>query len=452
MKNKIPLDAFITTVFDAIEDSGGKVYIVGGTVRDLYINQQVDFHDIDVEVYHLSLPQLEEILSRFGTVNEVGKSFGILKLSTLSTIDFALPRQEINIGNKHTDFDVIVDEDMDMKLASSRRDITMNAMLYEYQTGRILDFYHGKEDINHKIIRMVNKKSFKEDPLRVLRVARFVAKYQFDVDSETISFCKEMVASRLLETLSQERVYEEYSNILMTSKPSAGFEFLLEVNALPKYLKDLVHTMQRLDYHPEGSVWNHTMLVIDLGALCKHKSSYPLAFMWSCLLHDIGKPSSTTPTGSAPKHHLIGTDIFREVCTQLITSKKMQKYIRTMIKYHMELMNMAKNNARDNVYYRLLKYIDGIFPLEDLILLTKCDKLGRAMNSHESIKKLETYMQDKIDRLGKTALVPCIDGETLISLGYQPSTKFSEILDDAYKMQMQGKSKEAIIKEIKRKY
>ncbi|MFV0392923.1 MAG: CCA tRNA nucleotidyltransferase [Coprobacillaceae bacterium] len=439
MKNKITLDTLTTSVFDAIESGGGKVYIVGGTVRNLYINEQVDYHDIDVEVYHLSLVELQKILSQFGTVNEVGKSFGILKVSCLPTIDFALPRQEVNIGNKHTDFEVIVDQDMDMKIASSRRDITMNAMLYEYQTGRILDFYHGKEDIDQGIIRMVNKESFKEDPLRVLRIARFVAKYQFDVEKETKLFCKEMVERKLLDSLSSERIYEEYCKILMSSRPSHGFEFLNDMQALPKYLEDLKNTMQRLDYHPEGNVWNHTMLVVDLGALVKQKTSDPLSFMWSCLLHDIGKPETTTEKGSAPKHQLIGADVFRENCTTLIRSKTMQKYIITMIKYHMELMNMARNKARDRVYYRVLHKIDGIFPLEDLLLLTKCDKLGRLKDGSEDIKLLESYIQDKVEKLGKEALIPCIDGEVLISLVYQPTTQFSKILYDEYKMQKNGK-------------
>lgn len=450
--HKIELDALTTAVFDAIENHGGRVYIVGGTVRNLYIQETLVSHDLDVEVYHLSVEQLQQILSQFGIVNEVGKSFGILKVSSLPSIDFALPRKEINMGTKHTDIEVIVNPDMDLKIAASRRDITMNAMLYEYKTGRILDFYHGKDDINKKTIRMVNKNTFKEDPLRVLRVARFVAKYQFTVEDETKQFCQQMVRANMLETVSNERVYEEYSNILLTSKPSDGFLFLSEIGALPKYLEDLKVTKQRLDYHPEGNVWNHIMLVIDLAALSKQKASNPLAFMWSCLLHDIGKPKSTTSTGSAPKHHLVGVDVFNTYGSSLIQSKKMRKYIKVMIKNHMELMNMARNNARDRVYYRLLKEIDGIFPIEDLILMTKCDKLGRLRDGSESMKVLDSYLQDKIQRLGKKALVPCVDGEVLISLGYQPSIEFSNILDDAYTMQMQGRNKEDIIKEIKRKY
>lgn len=452
MKSNLPLDALTILVFNAIEEHGGKVYIVGGTVRDLYLNQKLEVHDIDVEVYQLSLSKLLKVLSQFGDVNQVGKSFGILKLTCLPHVDFALPRKEVNSGNKHTDFNVVFDPNMDKKVAASRRDFTMNAMLYEYQTGNVLDFYNGKEDIDNKIIRMVNPESFKEDPLRVLRVARFVARYPFEVEEKTMEICQQMVLKGALEALSAPRVYEEYCQILLASRPSIGFEFLSQIGALPKYLEDLKQTMQRLDYHPEGSVWNHTMLVIDLAAQCKHKSSDPLAFMWSSLLHDIGKPITTTPTGSAPKHHLIGVDVFYAQCCNVIQSKKMQKYIATMIAHHMELMHMAKNNAKDIKYYRLLKDIDGIFPLTDLLLFTKCDKFGRLMDSSDNIKQLTLYVEGKMKRLGSKALKPCIDGEILLSLGYQPSPTFSKILDDAYTMQMQGRNKEDIIRQIKRKY
>jgi len=452
VKSKIPLDTLTSSIFDAIEEFGGKVYLVGGTVRDFYRNQTFHAYDLDVEVYQLTLSQLEKVLSQFGTVNVVGKCFGIVKVSCLPDVDFALPRKEISMGKKHTDFDVIFDPYMDKRVAAGRRDFTMNTLLYEYQTGAILDYYNGKEDIDSRLIRMVNPNAFKEDPLRILRAARFAARYQFDVEKKTMETCQKMVLKGALKALSTPRVYQEYCHILLAARPSLGFAFLSQVGALPKYLEDLKQTMQRLDYHPEGNVWNHTMLVIDLAAQTKHKSSYPLAFMWSCLLHDIGKPITTTPTGSAPKHHLVGVDVFRTQCTTLIQSKKMQTYIATMIAHHMELMHMAKNNAKDIKYYRLLKEIDGIFPITDLILFTKCDKFGRLMDSSKNIEQLTVYIEDKIKRLGIKALKPCITGKTLLSLGYQPSLNFSKMLEEAYTMQMQGMNKEDIIKEMKRKY
>lgn len=129
------------------------------------------YHDVDVEVYGLSIEQLESILKKYGHVNCIGKSFGILKLDVLANYDFALPRTEVKIGNSHQDFKVEVNKDLDLKTAALRRDLTVNALMYEIKTGKIYDFYGGIDDLNKRTLRMVDKKTFEEDPLRVLRVA-----------------------------------------------------------------------------------------------------------------------------------------------------------------------------------------------------------------------------------------------------------------------------------------
>lgn len=452
VKNKIVLDAFAKKVLDTIEKSGGKVYIVGGLVRDLFIKNQLDYHDVDVEVYGLTVEQLQTVLAKFGKVDEIGKSFGILKLLSLPNFDFALPRIESKIGASHQDFEVIVDKDLDLQKATSRRDITMNALLYEYSSDTIIDLYGGIKDIQHRCIKMVNPKTFKEDPLRVLRIAQFASRFEFFIDGETKQFCRNMVKAGMLETLSNERVYQEYCKMLMAPRPSIGLQFLSDIQALPKFLEALKHTNQRQDYHPEGNVWNHTLLVVDMAALVKERASTPLGFMWACLLHDIGKPKVTTKEGHAPGHNEAGVVVFCEQCCQLITSSKLQKYLKTMIYYHMHLMNMTRNHARDIKYLRLLKAIDGVVPIEDLILISKCDKLGRLRDSHESVVELDRYMQDKRQRLGSTAKKPVVTGEDLLTLGFLPSKQFTQMLEEAYEKQLQGIPKDKILKFIKKEY
>lgn len=452
MKNKLVFNEFETMVLKAIENAGGKIYIVGGLVRDLLIYKDVDYHDVDVEVYHLSIEALQKVLSKFGKVDEVGKCFGILKVSTLPNFDFALPRIEVKVATGHIGFAVNVDENLDLYTACKRRDLTMNALLYEYSTNKILDFFGGIEDIKRKCIRMVNPRTFKEDPLRVLRIGQFAARLEYYVDSKTKEYCRQMVKEGMLETLSHERVYQEYCKLLMSSVPSIGLIFLKDIQALPSYLAALQYTKQRLDYHPEGNVWNHTLLVVDMAALVKDRTSDPLSFMWSCLLHDIGKPVVTTDKGHAPGHDIAGVAIFKQECKKLIASKAMQKYIMTMIQYHMMIMNMVRNKGRDITYLRLLKSIDGIFPLQDLILMSKCDKLGRLRDGHEDIRELDRFIKDKEVRLGSHAYKPVITGEDLFALGYTQSKQFKEMLDAAYDWQLQGYSKETIIKLIRKQY
>lgn len=436
------------SVLDSLSKKG-RVYLIGGIVRDMVMYQKVDYHDVDVEIYDLEIDEIIDILSQYGKVNEVGKSFGILKLDCLPNFDFALPRIERKKGQTHREFEVEVHKDLDMKTACCRRDFTINAMMYDYQNGKLIDYYQGREDIKNKCLKMVDEKTFYEDPLRVLRLAQFMSRFEFQVDLKTKEICQKMVNEGVLQYLSLERIQQEYNKLLMSSHPSMGLKFLLELNALIRPLETLVTCPQRLDFHPEGNVMNHTLLVVDLAALCKDKTSWPLAFMWSALLHDIGKPLVTTPEGKAPGHNESGVKVFNQYFSHFFTNKKMKKYIRTMIYYHMHLMNMVRNQSKDYSYYKLLKGIEGIFPLNDLVCMSKCDKLGRLANRPETISTLDTYVEEKVSRCGNHALKPFVDGKLLIELGFKPNQDFKELLDWAYDLQMRGHDKESVIQLLK---
>lgn len=449
MKNKYQFEALVNQIFKDIDCLGGRVFLVGGIVRDMLMYGHVDYHDVDVEIYDLNIDDLQQILGKYGKVNLVGKSFGILKLDKLPNYDFALPRIERKNGLGHQGFEVTVNEHLDLKTASSRRDFTINAIMYEVKTGKIYDFYHGIDDINKRTIRMVNASSFAEDSLRVLRAAQFASRFDYYIDPNTKAICKKMVQEKLLDTLSNERIFQEYNKLLLSMRPSIGLTFLKEIKALWPCLDILSSTMQRLDFHPEGDVWKHTLLVTDLAALCRHKTSNPLGFMWSALLHDIGKPEVTTPEGRAPRHNESGVKIFDSQVTCYIPDKKLQRYIRTMIYYHMHLMNMVRNGARDYGYFKILKGINGIVPVDDLILITKCDKLGRYKDEHENINRFDYVMKEKMARLGKEAKEPVINGNDLKGLGIEPSSKYKEILEWAYDQQLKGHDRMAILKMLK---
>lgn len=449
MKSNYRFPPLVKNIFNDIDEKGGSVFLVGGIVRDMLVYGNVDYHDVDVEVYGLTIEQLENILSRYGNVNCIGKSFGILKLDNLFNYDFALPRTEIKVGKYHQDFKIIVDKDLDFKIAASRRDLTINALMYEIKTNKIHDYFHGIEDLNRRTLRMVDEKTFPEDPLRVLRLAQFASRLDFCIEPKTKETCKKMVKKGLLNNLSNERIFNEYNKLLLSNRPSIGLSFLKDIKAILPCLDILSQTMQRLDYHPEGNVWRHTLLVIDLAALCKHKTANPLGFMWGALLHDIGKPLVTTKEGHAPKHNEAGVKIFNQQLKSLIPDKKLQKYIKTIILYHMHLMNMVRNGAKDYSYFKILKGIDGIVSIEDLILITKCDKLGRYKDEHENINHFDFVMKKKMAQLGTVAQLPLIDGNDLKLLGIEQSSKYRELLDWAYDLQLKGHDKASILKMIK---
>ena len=448
MKNRYTFSPLAKKIFKDIDEHHGRAFLVGGIVRDMLIYNRVDYHDVDVEVYGLSVDELEELLANYGNVNSIGKSFGILKLDVLPNFDVALPRTEIKTGESHQDFDVTVNQNLDLKVAASRRDLTINALMYEIKTGKIYDFFHGQEDIEKRTLRMVSETTFIEDPLRVLRTAQFASRLDFCIETATKLMCKKMVQNKSLDKLSKERVFQEYSKLLLSQQPSIGLTFLKEIKALWPCLDVLSKTMQRLDYHPEGDVWRHTLLVTDLAALCCHKTSNPLGFMWSALLHDIGKATVTTKDGHAPGHNEAGVKIFNQEVKAFIPDKQLQKYIKTMIFYHMHLMNMVRNEAKDYSYFKILKGIDGIVTIEDLILITKCDKLGRYKDEHENINRFDYVMKEKMARLSTKAQLPLVDGYDLKALGIEPSSKYSELLDWAYDLQLRGHSKAAILKMV----
>ena len=417
MKNRYTFSPLAKKIFKDIDEHHGRAFLVGGIVRDMLIYNRVDYHDVDVEVYGLSVDELEELLANYGNVNSIGKSFGILKLDVLPNFDFALPRTEIKTGESHQDFDVTVNQNLDLKVAASRRDLTINALMYEIKTGK-------------------------------MRTAQFASRLDFCIETATKLMCKKMVQNKSLDKLSKERVFQEYSKLLLSQQPSIGLTFLKEIKALWPCLDVLSKTMQRLDYHPEGDVWRHTLLVTDLAALCCHKTSNPLGFMWSALLHDIGKATVTTKDGHAPGHNEAGVKIFNQEVKAFIPDKQLQKYITTMIFYHMHLMNMVRNEAKDYSYFKILKGIDGIVTIEDLILITKCDKLGRYKDEHENINRFDYVMKEKMARLSTKAQLPLVDGYDLKALGIEPSSKYSELLDWAYDLQLRGHSKAAILKMV----
>ncbi len=441
------LPSLLLNILKVIASKKGRGYLVGGCVRDDLLNIK-ESHDKDVEIYGLEPEELKTILSSFGRVLEVGKSFGVYKLKELPDVDFALARKESKCGSAHQDFAIELIPELSFQEACKRRDLTINAILYDPIEKKWIDPYHGKEDLKNKILRMVDESTFKDDPLRVLRLARFKAKLpDFKIEEKTMIQARAMVKD--LPFLSKERIFNEYNQILMNAMPSAGFTFLHAIQALPPELEILSNTFQRLDFHPEGSVFNHTMLVVDLAALCKQKTSWPLAFMWASLLHDIGKPKVTTPEGKAPNHDLEGEPIAYEFMMNLSHQQKLSKYVSLMVRTHMTLMVACRKDHNVYPYLKVLKRLEGNVEIDDLVLLSRCDKLGRKRIDIQTIQKFNHYIDNMKKMYGSHALKPVITGYDLIEMHIQPQDKYKELLDDLYDRQLKGKTKEQLIDYIK---
>ena len=248
-------DTFLEDVLNEIILHGATPILVGGCVRDYFL--QLDVKDYDIEVYGLEkLEELENILEEFGSVNLVGKSFGIVKLSTADMeYDFSFPRTENKVRDGHTGFDVVIDGTLDFKNASKRRDFTINSIGYDYKNKVFIDPFDGIKDIKNKLLRHIDDSTFVEDPLRVYRAVQFCARFEFLLDTFTFELCKKIVKTKEFFDLSKERIYEEYKKLFLKSnKPSLGLELLnkLEIENINetsiKYIDEIIlHDLKNTD-------------------------------------------------------------------------------------------------------------------------------------------------------------------------------------------------------------
>lgn len=223
-----------------------------------------------------------------------GKSFEVFELDRK---EFAMARTEKKNGIGHKEFEITANKEITIEQDLARRDITINSIAEDVLTGELIDPFNGKSDLENKIIRATTGK-FKEDPLRVYRVARFATTLQFEVEEETLKMMNSLKDE--LNTLSPERVFMEFSKALSKQKPSIFFEVLKKANVLDVHFReiyDLIGALQPIEHHPEGDSFNHTMLVVDKAA----EQTDNLEIRFASLVHDLGK--GITPKKEYPHHY-----------------------------------------------------------------------------------------------------------------------------------------------------
>lgn len=279
----------VEEIANKIKEKGGSLYLVGGAVRNKFLNLEI--HDEDYCVCGLTE---EEFIKLFPNAKPRGKAF---KVFDLDGKEFALARKDVKKGLGHKDFEIQSNPNITIEEDLYRRDITINSIAENVLTKEIIDPFNGIKDIQNKIIRATSL-SFKDDPLRVYRVARFASQLEFNVDVDTIELMKSMKSE--LSTLSKERVFEELKKALATDKPSIFFEVLRKADVLDAHFKeinDLIGVLQPEKYHPEGDAYNHTMLVLDYVS----QNTKDLSIRFAALVHDLGK--GLTPKEEYPHHY-----------------------------------------------------------------------------------------------------------------------------------------------------
>jgi len=450
MKN-IEVAGILKTISKRLEKEGALAILVGGCVRDHLLGLKPK--DFDIEVYSISLQKLEDILSEYGKVLKVGKSFGVLKFFfEEKEYDFSLPRTEKKTGKGHRGFDVVCDEHLDFKAAFKRRDFTINAIGYDLQKQKYIDIYGGIKDLNLKLLRVVDKETFVEDPLRVYRAVQFSARFEFEVESQTKELLKLMIKRGDLKELPKERVFEEFKKLLLKAKkPSIGFELLKEVGGLSSFpeLEAIVGVPQDPLYHPEGDVWTHTMMALDALRV------KDLKLLFAVLCHDLGKAVTTKMIDkkiTSRGHEEAGVEIARSFLQRLTDDKKLIEGVLPLVRWHFAPSAFYKQKAKNKAIKRLSTKVN----IKELVEVAKADFLGRGTKEAKNGEfEAGEWILKKAKELDVERLPPkpFIQGRDLINLGLKPSKEFKKIIDEFYQRQLDEEfaTKKDAIEELKKK-
>ena len=256
------LDPRCVEIANAVRDAGGRALVVGGWARDHLLG--VRSKDVDIEVFGLDVGRLEALLAGFGTVHAVGRAFGVFRVGGIDA-DFSLPRRDSKRGPGHRGFDVAPDPSLEFAEAARRRDLTVNSIGIDPLTGAVLDPHGGRRDLARRVLRATDPARFPEDPLRGLRVAQLAARLEMTPDEELVALCRTLDLSEL----SGERVFDEFTKLLLrAAKPSIGLRVLEDTGQLRFFpeLDALRGVPQDPKWHPEGDVWLHTLMVLDVAA------------------------------------------------------------------------------------------------------------------------------------------------------------------------------------------
>jgi tRNA nucleotidyltransferase (CCA-adding enzyme) len=435
----------ITKLARIISANGGRAMLVGGCVRDELMG--IEPKDWDVEIYGVEPKRLREILDSFGKVDAVGEAFTVYKLG--HDLDVALPRRERKVGRGHKGFVIEGDAQMSFRDAAKRRDFTINAILQDIVTGEVIDIFGGQEDIKNKILRVVSPETFAEDSLRVLRAAQFAARFEFEIDAETVEICRQID----LTDLPKERIWGELEKLLRAPKPSIGLRWLYDLGVVEQLfpeLKALVGVPQQPEWHPEGDVDVHTLMVTDEARKLIDDLPYAkqMTVMLGALCHDFGKPATTEffdGKWRSHAHDVAGIEPTLAFLDRLgiytLDGYDVRAQVVQLVRYHLLPGMFYKSPPGDGAFRRLARKVEP----DLLYRVAKADSLGRnpAWLPQEKWFKAEAqeWFIERVRDLSveREAPQPILMGRHLIDLGLKPSPQFKHVLDAVYELQLDGK-------------
>jgi putative nucleotidyltransferase with HDIG domain len=401
---------------------GHRAYLVGGCVRDRLLG----IHPKDYDVSTDAVP--EQIAYYFPQSQRVGAHFGVILVTRGPGVQVEVATFRSEAAYTDGRHPTEVRFEMDPGLDANRRDFTINGLMEDPRSGQVLDYVGGRADLERKIVRAIGRaeERFREDHLRMLRAVRFAARLSFSIEPDTLDAIRRL--SPWICRVSAERIRDELVRILTEGEARRGFELLdqtgLLVQILPQ-VKAFQGIQQPPEFHPEGDVWTHVLLMLD-----ELRNPTPTLAL-GVLLHDVGKP----PTFRVAErirfdgHAEVGAEMTRRILCNLRLSSEDVDHVTALVANHMRFKDIRQMRLSTLKRFLRLPHFDEHLELHRLDCLASN---GRT-DSYE-------FATDKLAELGQADLRPprLITGRDLIQAGYKPGPSFGRALDAVETAQLEG--------------
>jgi len=433
---------FAEQLIRTLRDHNHQAYLVGGCVRDVLLGLEPTDYDVTTD----ATP--DQVMRIFPETYAVGAQFGVVLVPVRddanSTVEVATFRSDVGYSDgRHPDqvrFSKSAQEDVE------RRDFTINGLLFDPVKNEFLDFVGGRKDLEAGIVRTIGRADlrFTEDKLRMLRAARFAARFGYTIEAETFAAIQKLAAG--IDQISRERVRDELTKMLTEGHARRAFLLLDETGLLQNVLPEISAmkgVQQPEEFHPEGDVFVHTLLLLEnLPKPC------PPTLAWGALLHDVGKPPTfrIAPDRIRFDNHVdVGVKMAEEICRRLRFSNDDTEQILALVANHMRFSHVSQ--MKDSTFKRFVRvpHFDQHLELHRL----DCRASHRNLASYN-------LTRERIAATPPEAIrpAPLISGGDLIAAGYPPGPRFKEILAQVEDAQLEGRlqSKESALEYVRREF
>ncbi|MFZ0320147.1 MAG: CCA tRNA nucleotidyltransferase [Candidatus Sulfotelmatobacter sp.] len=429
---------FAISIIESLREQGFQAYLAGGCVRDLLLNRE----PADFDVATSATPA--QVMEIFPDTYAVGVQFGVVLVPftevrrfdqaedvppKIDAVEVATFRSDLGYSDgRHPDQ---VRFSQDPREDVARRDFTINGMMLDSLTDEVLDFVDGRKDLEAGIIRAIGQpeRRFAEDKLRMLRAIRFAARFEYEIEAETLAAIQALAHD--IQIVSRERVRDELTKMLTEDHARRAFLLLDETGLLKEVLPEISAmkgVQQPPEFHPEGDVFVHTLLLLEnLPQPC------PPTLAWGALLHDVGKPATFRVAPDRIRfdgHVEVGVKIAEQICARLRFSNHNTCQVLALVDNHMRFGHVSR--MKESTLKKFLR----LPSFDEHLALHRADSLA----SHRNLSTYE-FLQKKLTETAPETIRPTalISGDDLIAAGYIPGPRFREILETVEDAQLEGR-------------